>query len=80
MKPGVCEYGGIESIARCSGGDGGKPCGDVVYDRQRTREVSRDLERVSEQIANLSQSSPRHQALLDEQRGMENYFDVVGRD
>ena len=31
IKPGPCEYGGIESVARCGGGDGGKPCTDVVW-------------------------------------------------
>src|SRR5690606_6229050 len=37
MKPGPCEYGGVESVARCAGGDvgeGGRPCADVLYDRE----------------------------------------------
>lgn len=34
---GMCSYGGIESIARCAGGDGAAPCADVLYDRLSSR-------------------------------------------
>jgi hypothetical protein len=27
-----CDYGGIESVIRCTGGDDGKPCRDAIYD------------------------------------------------
>jgi len=38
-KRGPCPYGGIDNIARCAGGDGGPPCADVLYDRDKLPEL-----------------------------------------
>jgi hypothetical protein len=77
MKPGPCEYGGIESVARCGGGDGGKPCTDVVYDREKAPQVQAQLHRVSAEMENLATEHPRYAALAAERQAMENYLNVV---
>lgn len=79
MKAGNCEYGGIESVARCAGGDGHKPCNDVLFDRKKEPQVRADLRRVLEEIALLSAGQPRYKALIEEQRAMENYLDAISR-
>jgi len=77
MKAGACEYGGVESVARCGGGDGGKPCSDLLFDRAKEPQVRADLKRIDEELAMVSDGSPRYRALLADRRGLENYLNVI---
>ena len=77
MKPGPCEYGGIESVARCGGGDGGKPCTDVVYDRKKATQVRAQLHFVTAEMEQLAKEHPRYPALAAERQAMENYLNVI---
>ena len=77
MKSGACEYGGIESVSRCAGGDGGKPCTDVLFGRSKELQVRSDLDRLTKQIELLPEGQPRYKALVEERRAMENYLNVV---
>jgi hypothetical protein len=77
MKAGACEYGGVESIARCAGGDDGKPCADVLFDRAKEKQIRQHLSSVRKEISRLPKDSPRYNALLSECRGLENYLNVV---
>lgn len=74
---GVCRYAGVESIARCAGGDGRAPCADVLYDRLKAPTVEKDLMKVDQALVTLPVGSPRHQALLAERKGLENFLNVV---
>lgn len=76
-KNGHCDYGGIESVARCSGGDGDKPCREAIYDKSKRPAVERQLESIEVQMEGASPDSPRARALQAEIRGMRNYLDVV---
>ncbi len=76
-KRGNCSYGGIESVARCAGGDGYKPCTDVLYDRTKAPAVEKEMQQLDQELARVPQGSPRHQALLVERRGLENFLNVV---
>jgi hypothetical protein len=77
MKAGACEYGGVESVARCAGGDGAKPCTEVLYDRAKAPQVSADLRRVVTELNTLPTGHPRCIALNEERRAMENFVNVV---
>lgn len=77
MKAGACEYGGVESIARCAGGDVQKPCTDVLFDRTKEKQIRQDLSSAREEMSRLPEGSPRYNALLAECRGMENYLNVI---
>jgi hypothetical protein len=77
MKGGACEYGGIESVARCAGGDGNKPCTDVLYDRRKEPQVRADIHRVDVEIKLLPSGHPRSSALLKERQAMENYLNAI---
>lgn len=76
MKPGPCDYGGIESVARCGGGDGGKPCVDVLYDRDKASQVLTQLDVVTLQMEQLSAGHPRLAALRTERQAMENFLNA----
>ena len=77
MKTGPCGYGGVESVARCGGGDGGKPCSDVIYDREKESQVRTQLHRVTAELEQLAQQHPRYTALAAERKAMENYLDAI---
>lgn len=75
----LCSYGGIESVARCAGGDGHKPCIDVLYDRTKASIIEKDLVQVNHELTALPANSPRHNALLMERKGLENFLNVIKR-
>jgi hypothetical protein len=72
-----CDYGGIESVARCSGGDGYEPCRDAIYDRKKESSIQRQLESVEQRLAGTQADSPRNRALQAEANGLRNYLDVI---
>ncbi|WP_139253248.1 hypothetical protein [Burkholderia ubonensis] len=76
-KRGHCDYGGIESIARCAGGDGDKPCSDALFDKSKQSSVERQLKAVEERLTNAQPNSPRQKALQAEAQGIRNYLNVV---
>lgn len=76
-KRGNCSYGGIESVARCAGGDGYKPCADVLYDRTKAPAVENELQQLDLELARVPKRSPRYKALLAERKGLENFLNVV---
>jgi hypothetical protein len=76
-KKGHCDYGGIESIARCAGGDGDKPCRDAIFDRTKESSAKRQLEGVERRLADTESGSPRSQALRAEANGLRNYLNVI---
>lgn len=77
MKGGVCEYGGIESIARCAGGDGAKPCHDAMYDREKEPQIRADLRRLTGEIKQLPVGSPRYNQRVIERQGLENVLNAI---
>lgn len=76
-KRGNCDYGGIESIARCAGGDGDKPCRDGIFDKAKRSAVQRAAERVRDRLLLSKAGSPRANALNNELQGMRNFLDVT---
>ncbi|MCD2514732.1 hypothetical protein LQ564_00210 [Massilia sp. G4R7] len=77
MKAGLCEYGGLESVARCAGGKDRKPCPDVLFDRAKEPRVRAELRRVVEEMKILPVVHPRYNALADERTAMENYLNAL---
>ena len=76
-KDGHCEYGGIESISRCSGGDGAKPCNEAIYDRMNRSSVERLLSQAEADLAHVQKGSPRAKALQEEINGLRNYLNAT---
>ncbi|MBK3780096.1 hypothetical protein [Paraburkholderia domus] len=76
-KSGHCDYGGIESISRCAGGDGDKPCRDAIFDRKKEASVRRQLGRTERRLENSQPNSPRASAIQAEANGLRNYLDTI---
>jgi len=76
-KRGACEYGGIESVARCAGGDGNKPCRDAIYDSSKRSSVERSLADVEVRLSQAKAGSPRARALEAEAQGLRNFLNVT---
>ena len=76
-KRGHCDYGGIESVARCAGGDGDKPCRDAMFDRMKRSDVQRQLGSVELLLQAVQPDSPRERSLKADSQGMRNYLDVI---
>jgi hypothetical protein len=76
-KRGICEYGGIESIARCAGGDGNKPCRDAIYDSNKRPNVERSLSHVQERLSQAQAGSPRARALEAEAQGLGKFLNAT---
>jgi hypothetical protein len=77
MKQGVCEYGGFDSIAPCSGGGGGKPCSDLIIDGTRKQEFIDDKVHYESQMDNTPKDSPRYRALNAEVEGYETVLNII---
>ncbi|WP_321927908.1 hypothetical protein [Paraburkholderia guartelaensis] len=76
-KKGHCEYGGVESVARCAGGDEGKPCREVLYDKRKRESVARQLASAERRLEKLAPDTPLARALQSEVRGFRNYLDAT---
>lgn len=76
-KIGPCEYGGIESVARCGGGDGKSACSDVLYDRDKELMIREEFLSLDKVISGVKQGSRRGNALRAEKKALENYLDFI---
>lgn len=77
LKTGSCEYGGVESVSRCAGGDLGKPCTEAIYDREKETAIRLQLAQINHEMERLPSEQPRYKALDAERRAMENYLNVI---
>lgn len=77
MKQGVCEYGGFDSIAHCSGGDGGKPCAHLIIDGDKEQEFRDDQIAHKSSMASLPPDSPRYKSLEAEVKGYGTVLSII---
>ena len=76
-KSGPCEYGGVESVARCAGGDGNRPCDEAIFDRKKKPSIERQLKDVETKLRSIDPKSPRGMALQMEAQGLRNFLNDV---
>jgi len=79
MKAGSCEYGGIESVAKCAGADGGGICADVRFERRREPQLMRLKEAHEQELGTVARHSPRYSYLAKEIYAIGVYLNVVRR-
>lgn len=71
-KKGYCEYGGIDNVARCCGGDGRPPCIEGLIDKSK-KNVIFDLGIiVNERIESAPEDSPYKTALMAQKASIDN--------
>lgn len=79
LKRGVCEYGGIESVSKCAGGDGGNICSDAVFIRRNKEKLIKLRDAHKSEIEQIEIHSPRYKALTQEIKAIGIYLDVIER-
>lgn len=76
-KIGACEYGGIDNVARCGGGDGSAPCIDALYDREKAPQLLQLQRVIAIRLDEAPMGSPYRQSLEAQQRAVENVLDAL---
>lgn len=76
-KRGPCEYGGVDNVVRCGGGDGKKPCGEAIFDREREQEIRRLREILLENLSDAVEGSQNHNSILAQLRATDNALDTL---
>jgi hypothetical protein len=74
MKNAPCDGDCVTSVGDCAGGDGEKPCVNALFDRIRAPANQKRLDAIRLQLSQTPLDTPRYRFLLQEQRGLENYF------
>jgi hypothetical protein len=77
MKNGPCDGDCVTSVGDCAGGDGEKPCVNVLFDRTRAPANQKRLDAIRLQLSQTPLDTPRYRFLVQEQRGLENYFAYI---
>ena len=76
-RPGPCEYGGIDNIVRCSGGDGHSPCVDALYDRRKEPALRMLLRQIDARLIDEAPGTPYQQSLQAQKRGVEHVLESI---
>lgn len=77
---GACEYGGIDNIARCAGGNGGSPCAHALYDQEKESTIN-DLKLiVTTRLKSAPAGSPYRESLEAQLKAAENFLNVITRE
>lgn len=76
-KVGSCEYGGIESISKCAGGNGGGICADAIFVRKNEEKLRKLRDAHQLELEQLSADSMRTHAIKQEIYAIEVYLNVI---
>ncbi|WP_144063273.1 hypothetical protein [Pseudomonas putida] len=79
-KKGFCEYGGIDNVTRCGGGDGRPPCIDALYDKSRRKNIVEYGMIIQERLISAEEFSPLRESLNSQLRAVENALRVIDAD
>lgn len=77
----ICQYGGIDNISHCGGGDAKeglvKPCTHVLYDKSKARIIDDFEVLLNERLQKAPQGSPMEESLMAQKRSVENYRENI---
>lgn len=79
MKAGPCEYGGIESVAKCAVGNSGGICAHAIFRRKNKDKLIKLKSSHKNELSQLSKNSMRANAIRQEIHAIEVYLDVIDR-
>ncbi len=77
VKPDSCEYGGIESVAKCAGSDGQGICADVIFERKKAPELIRLKQSHERELERVEKNSLRYDYLKKEIYAIGVYLNVI---
>ncbi|VVM71891.1 hypothetical protein PS673_01819 [Pseudomonas fluorescens] len=76
-KKGFCEYGGIDNITRCGGGDGRPPCVEALFDRSKRNSIVQYGDIIKERLLVAEELSPLREALDSQMRAVQNALRII---
>ncbi|WP_256822399.1 MULTISPECIES: hypothetical protein [unclassified Pseudomonas] len=76
-KRGPCEYGGVDNVIRCGGGDKQGPCADALFDRNKEQSIRQLARVIDSRLIDAPLNSPYRESLHAQQRAVENAIDVI---
>jgi hypothetical protein len=76
-KRGPCEYGGVDNIVKCGGGDNHAPCADALFDRDRIPMIEHLRTTLYNQLQHAEPKSPLQSSLQAQLRAMEKALNVL---
>ncbi|MBB5502166.1 hypothetical protein [Paraburkholderia sp. MM5384-R2] len=79
-RRGPCEYGGIDNIIRCGGGDGRAPCNEALFDLEQKSFICDLVEMIDERLASTSVDSPLHRSLCAQKLAAENALGILNEE
>ncbi len=71
-KRGPCEYGGVDNIIRCGGGDKQGPCADALFDRNKELSIRKLAKEIDSRLIDAPSGSPYLESLHAQKRAVEN--------
>lgn len=76
-KIGSCEYGGVESVSKCAGSDGGGICSDAIFLAERKKSLEGLKKKYIFECEELHPYSSKAKALRYEIKAIEIYEDKI---
>lgn len=76
-KRGSCEFGGIDNVIRCGGGDRLGPCADALFDRHKKNSIQKLASLIDERLSEAPLGSPYHESLCAQKNAVENALNVL---
>lgn len=76
-KIGPCEYGGVDNIARCGGGDGKAPCADALFDRSKAPAIRQLDQLIASRLIEAPEGSPYEESLKAQQISVRNALHAI---
>jgi len=78
-RRGYCEFGGVDNIVRCGGGDGRQPCADALFDRNKLSELTKLREVIAGRLVQSAPCSPEHESLSAQSRALANAIEALSK-
>ncbi|MEG0058348.1 MAG: hypothetical protein RR736_05590 [Pseudomonas sp.] len=76
-KRGSCEFGGIDNVIRCGGGDRLGPCADALFDRHKKDSIQKLACIIDARLIDAPLGSPYHESLCAQKTAVENVLNVL---
>ncbi|MBU5955499.1 hypothetical protein KQV32_02775 [Pseudomonas aeruginosa] len=77
MYKGECEYGGIENVIHCCGGDGKPACSDLLIDKEKHKIIESLIQTINERLDSTVPGSPAWESLTAQKTSAENALYVI---
>ncbi|EPA94926.1 hypothetical protein [Pseudomonas sp. G5(2012)] len=74
---GYCEYGGVDNVARCGGGDGKPPCSELLIDKRKRPKIEQYLQVISTRLIEAPDFTPYKDSLEAQKRAVLTALNVI---